>query len=760
MGQLVAKTIPGFFNGVSQQSVTMRLDTQGEIQENAMGTIVDGLYKRPPTEHVSVFTDVNPADAFQHTINRDTSEQYTVFITDDELAPIEVHTLDGTKCTVRYGHLDADLVFTEDLDVIDYLETTQPLPRAYKAISIADYTMLTNRTKITAMTEDTQEGEVTGVVQTFLDLPLPFDTYPEYDNTKEYTKGDMVKYPTDSMIYYYINNTDATGNLPTDDEYWRPEEKYCSEGEIYEISGDEGNTFDNYYVVYDGETWRETLAPGEKYKLDATTMPHRLVRTGINQFTFAPCLWEDRVVGDEDSCPLPSFIGKSITNLAFFKNRLGFIAKDTFFLSRAGKYFELFGETAIDLLDDDPIDVLASSTNVVELASSIPFDKNLLLNSVQGQFSFGSSGTNLTPKTASITPTTMYVTDRDSDPVGAGANVYFVNPRSKFVSLMEYLIQPDTLTEDAADVTAHCPKYIPNGTISMVSCIPMDMLVLFTTGDTSALYVYKYYWVGNEKPQSAWSRWVIDGEILGIGLINTELLITIKRGTETCLERVQLENSVPDHPKAWITEDDLSLTATTIDNELDFRVHLDRQVRIKGRFDELTRLTTWTFPYKVTDFANMIGINPTTGFIIGGIEQVDDYTLQIYGNHSGYFAIFGTKYTMFYRMSEWYVKDQSKVAVIDSKLQIRTLALSYRDTGAFSLAVTPENREPIYKYFSGVKVGVSKIGTPALLTGEEKFLIMAKSKYTTIDIISDSYLPCQITSGAYEGLYVARAERL
>ena len=49
---LIDKTIPGLYNGVSQQSKEFIRDTQCLAQENAYGTIIGGLRKRPPLQFV------------------------------------------------------------------------------------------------------------------------------------------------------------------------------------------------------------------------------------------------------------------------------------------------------------------------------------------------------------------------------------------------------------------------------------------------------------------------------------------------------------------------------------------------------------------------------------------------------------------------------------------------------------------------------------------------------------------------------------
>ena len=47
---LVSKSIPNLINGVSQQPPALRLESQGEVQENGFSDVVDGLKKRPPTQ--------------------------------------------------------------------------------------------------------------------------------------------------------------------------------------------------------------------------------------------------------------------------------------------------------------------------------------------------------------------------------------------------------------------------------------------------------------------------------------------------------------------------------------------------------------------------------------------------------------------------------------------------------------------------------------------------------------------------------------
>ena len=80
---LISGSIPSLINGVSQQPATLRMPTQGEVQENGLSHITRGLEKRPATEHVAEITNVssiNSNDVFIHTIRRSEDEAYAFIV--------------------------------------------------------------------------------------------------------------------------------------------------------------------------------------------------------------------------------------------------------------------------------------------------------------------------------------------------------------------------------------------------------------------------------------------------------------------------------------------------------------------------------------------------------------------------------------------------------------------------------------------------------------------------------------------------------
>jgi len=122
--RLISSSIPNLLNGVSQQADTVRLPNQFEIQENGLSDVVFGLGKRPPTEHIAKLSNDTNTNSKIHIINRDSTEQYVVIITN---GGIKVYDLNGVEKTVIAPSLT-------------YLNSTSPI-LDINLVSVADYTL-------------------------------------------------------------------------------------------------------------------------------------------------------------------------------------------------------------------------------------------------------------------------------------------------------------------------------------------------------------------------------------------------------------------------------------------------------------------------------------------------------------------------------------------------------------------------------------------------------------------------------------------
>jgi hypothetical protein len=232
-------------------------------------------------------------------------------------------------------------------------------------------------------------------------------------------------------------------------------------------------------------------------------------------------------------------------------------------------------------------------------------------------------------------------------------------------------------------------------------------------------------------------QWTFDGDIVGMVNHGTILYLTIKRGTEISLEKIQLDN--------------------VLTGDLDFRVCLDRLTELSGSYDSGDNETTWSLPYD-EDPDDLVFVDSSTGLPVVVVD--DSGTPTATGDYSSNSCYVGKLYTGTSRLTEWYIRKDNNVAVTDAKLRIRSLTLSFENSGEFTVKVTPYRRDPLVHKFTGITLGVTEFGAPARYTGEYRFPILADTKKTSIEIITSSYLPVYIMSGNLEGFYTTRAKVL
>ena len=81
MASLVSDTIENLFNGVSQQPDSLRAKNQCEAAQNCHFSLVEGMQKRPPAEHVAYLSATSDPDAKIHVLQLSADETYIMRLT-------------------------------------------------------------------------------------------------------------------------------------------------------------------------------------------------------------------------------------------------------------------------------------------------------------------------------------------------------------------------------------------------------------------------------------------------------------------------------------------------------------------------------------------------------------------------------------------------------------------------------------------------------------------------------------------------------
>jgi len=326
----VAVTIPNLIQGISQQPDAQRDPSQGEIQINGVSSIAEGLRKRDSTRTLALVSESSFGDAFFHTILRDQQEEYLSVITSSS---IQVFDLEGNAQVV-----------TADAGAYDYLSTVTNARQQIRAVTIADYTFITNTLVTTAMDSAVapetprpspheclvwikqavygNEYKVNvNNIQVTVETPVAA-VVTDGSTVKEnrIDSGEIAQAIEDALIgggltgytiersgsvlWIHGNNpitveaTDAKANATItailhEVQAFTELPTISPVGYQVEIAGDPGTAFDNYYVEFEprsgdfGEgAWAECVSPGVEYQVDAGTMPHVLIRKTDGEFWF------------------------------------------------------------------------------------------------------------------------------------------------------------------------------------------------------------------------------------------------------------------------------------------------------------------------------------------------------------------------------------------------------------------------------------------------------------------------------------------
>ena len=560
-------------------------------------------------------------------------------------------------------------------------------------------------------------------------------------NSKAYSLIDS------ATVYDGYNNQAAFGilkfvqkfsNLPVN----------APDGFTVKITGEEGSRTDDYYVSYVAEdkVWRECARPSMKNHIDNTTMPHVLVREADGTFTFKCADWSVRDVGDEDSNPEPSFIGGTINDVFYHRNRLGFLSGENIILTRSADFFNFWMTSATKVQDTDPIDLAVSDNTISTLYNAVTFDTDLILFSQEAQFMLSADGV-LTPTSANLSPAvTHYEASLKAKPVNAGRNVYFVAERAKYTTVREFFTAADnTDAKDVQDITSHVPNYIPNGVYKIIPSTVENVMLYLTEGDETSIYVYKYLFIDSQRVQAAWSKWDMQGVVYGGQFIDNYLYLIVERNGYYCLEKISF-----------------TINTTDFDSEA-YRILLDckHSYQIPADcYDSLNDETT----VSVSDiFGDIYEQDRQYSAVApdGTYTKAKEGKLVFIGDYSNQVLTVGINYNFKIVMSTIMVKQSdngSTQALIEGRLQLRQMWFNYADSGYFKVTVDIKDKQAyVYEYTSrllGTRFNI--LGAMPFTTGSFKFPIQAKNENVNICLETDTPLPVSLVGAGWIGNYQRR----
>ena len=531
------------------------------------------------------------------------------------------------------------------------------------------------------------------------------------------------------------------------------------------------------YLNGDG-IWEECLAPEQQFRFDVNTMPHQLIRQANGNFEIKSIpiadqsldsnlpQWEDAQVGTTDingTNPQPSFVGKTINNMLFWRNRLVMLSDENVIMSRPGDFFNFWYKSAIAYTDPDPIDISCSSEYPAIIYSGIQTNAGLVLFTENQQFLVTTDSDVLSTRTAKISSLSAYNFNKQTNPISLGTTIAFLDNAGKYNRLWEM----STVFREGEPIVVEQSKVVSKliDTSLDLTAISRENQVLFLSKQGSnKLFVFQYQTSGDKRIQQAWVTWELHGEIQHMALFDDALFAIIKDKDVYSIQRIALKTL---SDSIEIT-DDRGTTSDTSD-DLAYRVYLDNGTVIKAAqlgYSSTTGRTGFTIPTnfdatsanKIVIFCHSAGddngryTDQTT--IVG---SGDDANIEFNGNWTGQDLTVGYLYDMEVQLPTIYrqlASGDSFKADIHKSLVVHRIKLSLGPSGLYTTTLsrlgktdfTTIHESPLADQYGANKVSVNNIL-------KETVPIYERNTNLTITIKSTHPTPATLYSMTWEGDY-------
>ena len=504
-------------------------------------------------------------------------------------------------------------------------------------------------------------------------------------------------------------------------------------------------------------------------------MPHELANTGATTFTFGPISYNDRLVGDDNTNPKPSFVGKKISSTFFFSNRFGVLAEDNVIFGVANDNYNFFAKSALTQIASDPIDLNVSSVRPVRLSEVLPSPQGLMLFSERQQFQvYAADASLLTPTSALIRSLSNYEMDNNIRPVDVGTTTAFVSKVSGYSKVFTLALRDVEQTPIVVDISKAVLEWLPD-TVDTLSTSPQNSVVMLVDRDTSYMYLYRFYNNGREDLFQAWVKWQLPGTIQVAEILNDDITIVSQHEDQYTLGTIRLDEL----PSGNVVSTSSSYTGN---------VPLDMATRpVKPHssvdavvYDETNDITKIYVPYTPIDDKDAVmlltvptaddgtddEIDSDQGYWAKAVERIEPSTNYRYFEVKGKFTdyadgiVVGYGYDLEATFPKFYFQRQGAGADYTATLIIGKVRLSVGRTGAIRFKLKPTGSNEWKDVQHTIEAGVYQ-GDTNPVVNEQIFTLPIHQRNTNFElkVTSDFPYPVSLVSMMWEGNYSPRFYR-
>lgn len=445
--------------------------------------------------------------------------------------------------------------------------------------------------------------------------------------------------------------------------------------------------------------------------------------------------------GDANSSPLPFFIGRKITYLGIFQDRLLIGAGAVLRCSKTGDYLNLFRTSVLTVPADDPLEMLSQGSEDDELRYSVLYDRDLVLFGKLRQYAV-SGRTVLSPTNANMQVMSSHANAADVPPLAVGGLIFYGKLGETNSSVHQ--IQPGQVAESPESflVSSQIAEYLRGSVTELKNHAKPTHLFVRTAGARNSIFCFTYLDDPQGRVQDAWHRFDFDaglGPVVGMsptpdGLLMFRLQSGLKAdasGNET-----------------WIVADLCPMTTG-----LSIYPYLDSL----RPWADVEGSTGSVFPTRQGNWKIAFDGSSPYRFVGGALGTADDL-LADFPSATG--PMVGMLQPAYVTPTNPFIKDRNSNAVTTGRLVITSLRATFADTSGYVSELTANQQTISHRYNGRVLGDINNIvGTEPVTDTLQSFPIGRETREYTLTLRARDWMPFTLTALEWVGQFFNRPQR-
>lgn len=500
------------------------------------------------------------------------------------------------------------------------------------------------------------------------------------------------------------------------------------------------------HIMYSDFRWDEVADDAVVNELDSKTMPHVLKKTASGLlFTLGD--WEDRPAGDTDTNPDPKFVGKTISDIGAYQNRLVMLSGKYVCASRTDEWFAFWKDTVIRPNPANPCYIAVGGTSAsggedLKALSVVAGDLLVYSNTTQYRL----YGENEFTASSPIVAVSSVVSSLAAAPVNSDVGVLLAVSSGAFTNVRDLVVLGNSRLIEPVGLTDHCPYYIEDTPVQILMHTTHNIGFVRTKdgfAPSRALWVYEAGKnTAGERIQLAWHKWVFGD------LDNPDLLYNMWIKDDDLYIIIR---HIDDGTKTMLYTLPLSIDTTEF---LDFRPHLDRMQEVTTEAtnpSEADILAGDDIECILTDDGSGIQLKATSSgdrLTIDPEEAVDVPTKVLVGKP---FTAYIDPGTLFLRRQDGSVRTTNRT-------QLLRMWLDYTNTAYIKVTVTDKTGRVTYVDWDSNEDAINAIWDEITLqSGTLTVPLRGTNNGLHIRIETNDYRPFGVTGFTFRARYGSRA---